>query len=66
MDHIDARAVAACVGCPVRGDCLAAALNGHEPHGVWGGLTPDARRRLARTRSNRRLIAAETRTRTVA
>jgi WhiB family transcriptional regulator, redox-sensing transcriptional regulator len=31
------RAKAICTGCPVRHECLAAALQRHEPWGVWGG-----------------------------
>jgi WhiB family redox-sensing transcriptional regulator len=26
-----------CAPCPIRGSCLASALERHEPHGVWGG-----------------------------
>lgn len=35
-----------CGGCPVRQECLAAALASHEPDGVWGGLSPRQRRKL--------------------
>lgn len=31
------RAKTLCVGCPVRRQCLAAALERSEPWGVWGG-----------------------------
>ena len=31
------RAKAACAGCPIRAECLAAALRRGEPWGVWGG-----------------------------
>ena len=31
------RAKAMCAGCPIRRECLAAALQRHEPWGVWGG-----------------------------
>ncbi len=30
-------AKAHCAPCPIRGSCLAGALERHEPHGVWGG-----------------------------
>ena len=30
-------AKAVCVGCPIRLDCLAGALERREPWGVWGG-----------------------------
>jgi WhiB family redox-sensing transcriptional regulator len=30
-------AKALCVGCPLRRDCLAGALDRREPWGVWGG-----------------------------
>lgn len=33
-----------CEACPVRQACLAAHL--HEPEGVWGGTTPQQRRRI--------------------
>lgn len=44
-------AVRACLACPVRLQCLDFALAMGETHaesGVWGGLTPPARRWLAR------------------
>ncbi len=40
--------VAVCVGCPVRGDCLAFAVEHDERYGIWGGLTAEARRALVR------------------
>ena len=30
-------AKAHCAPCPIRGSCLAGALERQEPHGVWGG-----------------------------
>jgi WhiB family redox-sensing transcriptional regulator len=39
-----------CMGCVVREECLEYALRRHETEGVWGGLTPTERRRLARER----------------
>ncbi|HVB70326.1 MAG TPA: WhiB family transcriptional regulator [Acidimicrobiales bacterium] len=35
-----------CAGCDVREECLAAALERHESHGVWGGLNELERRAL--------------------
>jgi WhiB family redox-sensing transcriptional regulator len=35
-----------CRVCPVRTSCLAYSLLGEEHWGVWGGFTPNARRRL--------------------
>lgn len=40
-----------CSLCEVRDECLAAALAGREPHGIWGGLT--YRERLAVARAER-------------
>lgn len=37
-----------CVGCPVISECLSYALQTNEQFGVWGGLTPEERNRLAR------------------
>ncbi len=39
-----------CMECPVRAECLEYALRRRETEGVWGGLTPTERRRLARER----------------
>lgn len=36
-----------CSDCPVRRECLAAALTSGEPWGIWGGLDPDERAELA-------------------
>jgi WhiB family redox-sensing transcriptional regulator len=30
-------AKAVCASCPLRRECLAGALDRHEPYGVWGG-----------------------------
>lgn len=42
------RCCAICLGCPVRQQCLAAALATAEPWGIWGGLDPDQRSEIAR------------------
>ncbi len=41
-------AVAGCRMCPAREACLAYAVAADERSGVWGGLLPGERRRLAR------------------
>jgi len=35
-----------CSLCPVRVECLGYALAANERHGIWGGLSADARKRL--------------------
>jgi len=37
-----------CGACPVRRDCLIAALRDGEEHGIWAGLTRLERRKLLR------------------
>ncbi len=39
----DAAAIQVCRVCPVRDPCLDHALAVPEPHGVWGGTTPEQR-----------------------
>ena len=39
-----------CHGCPVRIECLEWALDHGEKHGIWGGLSERARRRIRTTR----------------
>ncbi|MFF5504771.1 WhiB family transcriptional regulator [Streptomyces roseolus] len=39
-----------CVGCPVRSECLAYALDRRIEHGVWGGMTERERRALLKRR----------------
>ena len=46
------RAKAICVGCVVRTECLADALDNHVEFGVWRGLTERERRALLRRRPN--------------
>lgn len=47
-----ARARAVCERCPVIGECREYALARPEPHGMWGGLSPNQRKAI---RSKRRL-----------
>ena len=44
----EAEAVALCATCPVRAQCLEYALRNKESHGIWGGTTPEERRRIRR------------------
>jgi WhiB family redox-sensing transcriptional regulator len=37
-----------CVGCPVRTECLAFALDNDERFGIWGGMSERERRRLVK------------------
>ncbi len=39
-------ALAVCTRCPVRGACLAAALDAGDSDGVWGGTTVEERRQM--------------------
>jgi len=56
------RAKAVCLGCSVRTECLADALDNNIEFGVWGGMTERERRALLRRRPNvtswRRLLEA--------
>lgn len=44
------RAKSVCMGCPVRTECLADALDNRVEFGVWGGSTERERRALLRRR----------------
>ena len=46
------RAKQLCLGCPVRTECLAEALDNRIEWGVWGGLTERERRSVLRRRPN--------------
>jgi hypothetical protein len=43
-----ARAIRACLLCPVRDECLASSLAYGDEFGIWGGLTADDREPLTR------------------
>jgi WhiB family transcriptional regulator, redox-sensing transcriptional regulator len=43
-----------CARCPVRGECLAYALEADENYGIWGGLDGNERRALRRKLTKRR------------
>jgi WhiB family redox-sensing transcriptional regulator len=40
-------AMAGCLDCPVRGECLVYAIAAGERHGIWGGLLPRERENLS-------------------
>jgi WhiB family redox-sensing transcriptional regulator len=44
------RAKLVCMGCPVRTECLAEALDNRISFGIWGGMTERERRALLRRR----------------
>jgi WhiB family transcriptional regulator, redox-sensing transcriptional regulator len=44
------RAKAVCMGCPVRAECLADALDNRVEFGVWGGMTERERRAVLKRR----------------
>lgn len=46
------RARAVCMGCQVRCQCLAEALDNRIEWGVWGGMTERERRQLLRQRTD--------------
>lgn len=41
-------AISLCLGCPIRRECLAQALEQGIDHGVWGGMSATDRRALKR------------------
>ena len=47
----EAEALAVCATCPVRAQCLEQALRDGERDGIWGGATPEERRRIARRKA---------------
>ena len=47
----EAEAKAVCTRCTVRSECLSYALDASERYGIWGGLNPQERRALGRSRA---------------
>ena len=47
----EAEALSICATCPVRAQCLDYAVRNHETYGIWGGTTPEQRRRIRRERA---------------
>lgn len=56
-----ARAVSLCNSCQVQDECLRYAMVNDIEYGIWGGLSPRARREIA-TSSNRKAHSKETAT----
>jgi WhiB family transcriptional regulator, redox-sensing transcriptional regulator len=48
-----------CGWCDVQAECLAFPLRANEQYGVWGGLSPDERRRLRRRQREAATVAVE-------
>jgi WhiB family redox-sensing transcriptional regulator len=48
-----------CGWCDVQAECLAFALRANEQYGVWGGLSPEERRRLRRRQREAASVAVE-------
>jgi len=47
----EAEALSICATCPVRAQCLDYAVRNRETYGIWGGTTPEQRRRIRRERA---------------
>ncbi len=47
----EAEALSICATCPVRAQCLDYAIRNRETYGIWGGATPEQRRRMRRERA---------------
>jgi len=47
----EAEALSICATCPVRAQCLEYAIHNRETYGIWGGATPEQRRRMRRERA---------------
>lgn len=53
------RAKAVCNSCSVKQECLKWAMDNHEKHGVWGGLSEYERRAIRGRRAARRAILSQ-------
>lgn len=53
------RAIAVCGSCPVQTVCLIWAMAHKEQYGIWGGMTPADRRRLAHEGADITAVRAE-------
>lgn len=47
-------ATTVCASCPVQGECLEYAITHDIRHGIWGGMSDNDRRRIARQRRRSR------------
>lgn len=50
-----------CQVCPVRAPCLELAIATEERNGMWGGTTPNERRRMRRRMRHERIVLADAR-----
>ena len=57
FDAVVAEAKAVCGACPVRADCLEAALDRGERHGIWGGATERERDGIREGRNDQEAAA---------
>ena len=57
FDAVVAEAKAVCRACPVRAECLEAALQRHETHGIWGGATERERDGIREERNDQEAAA---------
>lgn len=53
-----APATSVCASCPVQADCLEYAITHDIRHGIWGGMSDNDRRKIARDRRRTRAQGA--------
>lgn len=46
VDRTRIKAIARCVACPVIAQCREWAIDNNEQFGIWGGMTPEQRKRV--------------------